>query len=217
MTQRLIADYSYLAVFLLMTAESACIPIPSELVMVFGGALAAGAMPGVDPTIALIVAAGVAGNVVGSYLAWALGRYGGQAAWRRWGSYIWLRASDLDRTQRWFARYGARAVLIGRILPAVRTFISLPAGISAMPPLRFGVYTFVGCLPWNAALAGAGYALDREWQVIARALHGPTYIISGAIGVFTLAGLAVFFRRRRTTVRREPAVPDSSEPAAKHH
>jgi membrane protein DedA with SNARE-associated domain len=199
--QEFIASYSYFAVFVLMAAESACIPIPSVLIMLFGGALAASAIPGAHPSLLLIVVAGVVGNVVGSYMAWAVGRYGGQAAWHRWGRYVWLGAGDLDRAERWFARYGAPAVFVGRLLPAVRTFISLPAGISAMPPIPFGVYTVAGCIPWTAALAGAGYALDRDWKTIAEALHGPGCAISSLIGVLVLAGLVLFFRRRRADRR----------------
>lgn len=199
--QQFIATYSYVAVFILMAAESACIPIPSELVMLFGGALAAQTIPDVHPSLALMVVAGVAGNLVGSYVAWALGRYGGQAAWLRWGSHLWLGAHDLDRAERWFARYGALAVFLGRLLPAVRTFISLPAGISAMPPIRFGIYTVAGCIPWTAALAYAGYALDRDWETIADAMHGPAVAVSGVVGAALIAGLAVFFRRRFTKAR----------------
>ena len=135
--QHLIASYGYLAVFLLMAAESACIPVPSELVMTFAGALAAGAVPGTRLNIVAVIAAGVAGNVAGSYIAWAAGRYGGQPALHRWGRLLWLGDHDLDRATRWFDRYGARAVLIGRVLPVVRTFISLPAGIAGMKPVRF--------------------------------------------------------------------------------
>jgi membrane protein DedA with SNARE-associated domain len=203
--QQFIASYSYVAVFLLMAAESACIPIPSELIMLFGGALAAPATSSAHPNLVLIIVAGVAGNVAGSYLAWAIGRYGGKAVWNRWGRYVRLGAHDLDRAERWFARYGAPAVFVGRLLPAVRTFISLPAGISAMPAIPFGVYTVAGCIPWTAALAGAGYALDRDWQTIADAFHGPSYVVSGVVGVLLLAGLVVFFRHRRgSTPSRAP-------------
>ena len=130
--QHFIATYGYLAIFLLMVAESACIPVPSELVMTFGGALAAGAVPGTGLNLAGVIIAGVAGNVVGSYLAWAVGRYGGQPALRRWGRRLHIRDHDLDRASQWFDRYGPRAVLIGRLIPVVRTFISLPAGIAGM-------------------------------------------------------------------------------------
>lgn len=184
--QHFIATYGYAAVFLLMVAESACIPVPSELIMTFGGALAAGAVPGTSLNLLAVIIAGVAGNVAGSYIAWAVGRYGGQPALRRWGRRVRLRDHDLDRANRWFARYGPRAVLIGRVLPVVRTFISLPAGIAGMDPVRFGIYTTIGCIPWTAALAYAGYAVGANWQSIADGFRGPTYIMA-AVAVIALA------------------------------
>jgi membrane protein DedA with SNARE-associated domain len=196
--QQFIATYGYLAVFILMVAESACIPVPSELIMPLGGALAAGAVAGHHLSLALVIVAGVAGNVVGSYLAWAVGRYGGQAALQRWGGKVWLRDHDLQVAYRWFDRYGPRAVLIGRLLPVVRTFISLPAGIAGMRPLRFGIYTTIGCIPWTAALAGAGYAVGASWQQIPNAFHTVTYIVA-AIVILTLAiGVWLFIRNRRS-------------------
>jgi membrane protein DedA with SNARE-associated domain len=184
--QHFIATYGYLAIFLLMVAESACIPVPSELIMTFGGALAAGAVPGTGLNLAGVIIAGTAGNVVGSYIAWAVGRYGGQPALRRWGRLLRIREHDLDRAIQWFDRYGPRAVLIGRLLPVVRTFISLPAGIAGMDPLRFGIYTTIGCVPWTAALGAAGYAVGKNWNSIVKGFHGPTYIIA-AVVVIALA------------------------------
>jgi membrane protein DedA with SNARE-associated domain len=198
--QHLIATYGYLAIFLLMVLESACIPVPSELIMTFGGALAAGAVPGTKLSLIGVIIAGVAGNVVGSYIAWAAGRYGGQALVRRPGRRGWIREHDLDRASRWFDRYGGRAVLIGRLLPVIRTFISLPAGFADMNPVRFGVYTTIGCIPWTAALAYAGYAVGSNWQSIVNGFHGPTYIIA-AIVVLALAVAAWRYLRRR---RAEP-------------
>ena len=195
--QHLIASYGYVAVFLLMAAESACIPVPSELVMTFGGALAAGAVPGASLNLVAVIAVGVAGNVAGSYVAWAAGRYGGQPALRRWGRRLWLRDHDLDRASRWFERYGARAVLIGRVLPVVRTFISLPAGIAGMKPVRFGLYTAIGCIPWTAALACAGYAVGAHWQSIASGFRGPTYIIAAVVVLVLAIAVWRYARRRR--------------------
>jgi membrane protein DedA with SNARE-associated domain len=196
--QHFIATYGYLAIFLLMLLESACIRVPSELIMTFGGALAAGAVPGTSLNLAGVIIAGVAGNVVGSYAAWAVGRYGGQTALRKWGARLRVREHDLDRASAWFDRYGARAVLIGRLLPAVRTFISLPAGIAGMAPVRFGVYTTLGCIPWTAALAYAGYAVGANWHSIVDGFQGPTYIIA-AIAVLILAiGLWRYLRSRRS-------------------
>ena len=114
--------------------------------------------------------------MVGSYIAWAVGWYGGQPALRRWGHRLWLRDHDLDRATNWFDRYGPKAVLIGRVLPVVRTFISLPAGIAGMEPVRSG--TNMG---QSAASRGpppfAYYAVGANWQSIANAFRGPTYII----------------------------------------
>jgi membrane protein DedA with SNARE-associated domain len=208
--QHLIATYGYVAVFLLMVAESACIPVPSELVMTFGGAVAAGAVPGTSLNLVAVIAAGVAGNVVGSYIAWAVGRYGGQRALRRWGQRLWLGDHDLDRADHWFARYGPRAVLIGRVLPVVRTFISLPAGIAGMDPARFGIYTTIGCIPWTAALACAGYAVGANWTSIVNGFRVPTYVISAVVLIAISVGVWRYVRRRRA----ENASPGRREPDA---
>jgi membrane protein DedA with SNARE-associated domain len=194
--QHFIATYGYLAVFVLMVAESACLPVPSELVMTFAGALAAGAVPGTSLNLVAVIAAGVAGNVVGSYLAWAAGKYGGQPALHRWGHRLWLREQDLDRANGWFARHGPRAVLIGRVLPVVRTFISLPAGIAGMDPVRFGIYTTIGCIPWTAALAYAGYAVGANWESIVNALRGPSYIIAAVVVIGLAIAIWRYARRR---------------------
>ena len=195
--QTFISNYGYLAIFVLMLAESACIPVPSELIMTFGGALAAGAVPGTHLNLAGVILAGTAGNVAGSYIAWAAGRYGAEPALRRWGRRIGIRGHDIDRGIAWFGRHGGKAVLIGRVVPVVRTFISLPAGIAQMPAPRFGLYTAIGCLPWTAALAVAGYEVGKNWQSIASAFHGPTYIIA-AVVVLVLVIAAWRWRRRLT-------------------
>lgn len=205
--QNFIATYGYLAVFLLMLAESACIPIPSELIMLFGGALAAGAVAGTHLDLAFVIVAGVAGNLAGSYLAWAVGRYGGQAALHRWGRRLKLREHDLDKASAWFNKYGPAAVGLGRVLPVIRTFISLPAGIAAMSPVRFGIYTTVGCIPWTAALAWAGYAVGGHWQTIADDFHGPTYVIAGLVAVAAVAGVIVYIRRHKADDGPAPTAP----------
>jgi len=199
--QHFIATYGYLAIFVLMLAESACIPVPSELIMTFGGALAAGAVPGTSLNLAGVILAGTAGNVAGSYIAWAVGRYLGLPAVRRvasgrWGRRLRFREHDLDRAVAWFGRYGGKAVLIGRVLPVIRTFISLPAGIAGMAPVRFGVYTTVGCLPWTAALATAGYAVGANWESIVSAFHGPTYIIAAVVLLGVVVLVWRYWRRR---------------------
>jgi membrane protein DedA with SNARE-associated domain len=210
--QHFIGSYGYLAILLLMVAESACIPVPSELTMPFGGAIAAGAVAGVHLSLPLVIAAGVAGNVIGSYLAWAAGRYGGEAAARRWSSFLGGQ-SGIERAQRWFDRYGGRAVLIGRLLPVVRTFISLPAGYAHMRPVRFGVYTVVGCVPWIGGLAWAGYAAGANWQRVQHLVNTPAYIIAGLIALLIIAGIVVAIVRRRKRRSAAPPVP-AADPAS---
>src|SRR5436190_24386138 len=140
---RWIGDYGALAVFLLMVAESACIPVPSEAIMVYGGFLVSQGKAG----LGAIIVAGVAGNLVGSLIAYWVGRLKGREWVLRW-HWLHVTPARLDRADRWFARWGEPAVLIGRILPVVRTFISLPAGIARMPVWRFTVLTIIGCVPW---------------------------------------------------------------------
>jgi membrane protein DedA with SNARE-associated domain len=194
--QQFIASYGYLAIFVLMMAESACIPVPSEVTMVFGGALAAGAVAGAHLNLPLVIAVGVAGNVAGSYIAWGVGAYGGRAAWRRWGRYVLLRPGDIDRADRWFGRHGTKAVFFGRLLPVVRTFISLPAGIARMSPVRFGIYTLAGCIPWTAALAWAGYAVGASWQDVANDFHGVTYALAAVVVLLVVIAVGLLVRRR---------------------
>jgi len=191
--QSFIASSGYLAVFLLMTAESACIPIPSEVTMLFAGALASRGTLSLVPVILL----GTLGNLVGSYIAWFVGRTGGRALLGRFGRLVLIRDEDLDRAERWFQTRGELAVFAGRLIPVVRTFISLPAGVAEMPAVRFGVYTVLGCLPWTAALAAAGYALGASWHSLVRGFTTATYVIAA----LAVVGIAVFFvarlRRRR--------------------
>lgn len=203
--QSFITHYGYLAVFLLMLAESACIPVPSEVIMLFGGALSAGAVAGAHPSLAGIIVAGVLGNVAGSYVAWAVGRYAGQAAVRRWGQRVGIHEREIDRSIAWFERHGSAAVLIGRVVPVVRTFISLPAGFAAMRPVRFGVYTTLGCIPWTAALGIAGYYIGANWQNVANGFHGPTYAIAAIVVIAIVAAVIVHFRRTRRNSSSDPA------------
>lgn len=206
--QQFVVSFGLLAIFGLMMAEAAGIPIASEATMLLGGALAGGAVPGVHMDLALVIVAGTAGNLIGSYLAWAVGHYGGRAALRRWGGGR-LHDVHLDRAVRWFDRHGAAAVFLGRLVPVVRTFISLPAGLADMPPARFGVYTFLGCLPWTAALAGAGYGIGENWRAAAHALNSPA-VVAGATAVLaTVAALVISRRHSRRHLGRAHSAPIS--------
>ncbi len=212
MFQHLISQYGYLAVFVLMLAESACIPVPSEVIMMFGGALAAGAVPGAHPALFGVFVAGVLGNIAGSYIAWAVGKYAGQAAIRRWGRRVGIRDHEIDKATAWFERHGPVAVLVGRVIPVIRTFISLPAGFADMSAGVFGLYTTLGAIPWTAVLAIAGYALGANWEHVANDFHGPTYAIAAVIVV----GVVVLIVRRRKAAAAAAARPGMPGQAAAH-
>lgn len=197
--QQFIISSGLFAIFVLMVAESACVPVPSEVTMLLGGALAGGAIAGAHPALVAVIAAGTLGNVVGSYLAWAVGRYGGRSVLLRWGRYVSLDEADLDRAHDWFTRHGASSVFFGRLLPVIRTFISLPAGFAGMAPIRFGIYTTLGCLPWTAALAGAGYAIGANWQQVADGFRWPTYVIAALVVIGAAVAATTFVRHRRRT------------------
>jgi membrane protein DedA with SNARE-associated domain len=209
--QHLISQYGYLAVFVLMLAESACIPVPSEVIMMFGGALAAGAVPGAHPSLFGVFVAGVLGNVVGSYISWAVGKYAGQAAIGRWGRRVGIREHEIDKATVWFERHGTLAVLVGRVIPVIRTFISLPAGFAEMPAGVFGLYTTLGAIPWTAALAILGYALGANWEHVANDFHGPTYAIAG---ILVIAVVVIIVRRRRAKAAAAPAPGTAASTAA---
>jgi membrane protein DedA with SNARE-associated domain len=218
--QHFIGAYGYWAIFVLMVAESACIPIPSELTMPLGGALAAGAVPGVHLSLALVITVGVVGNVVGSYIAWAVGRYGGQDAWRRLTRFAAGSDDGLARAQGWFDRYGARSVFLGRLLPVIRTFISLPAGFAKMPPIRFGLYTVAGCVPWITGLAWAGYAAGASWHRVTGLVQDAGYVVAG-LAVLLIVAAVIFLvrarRRRQAAALGEPAHSEPAHNAAAHN
>ncbi|MGC1783232.1 MAG: DedA family protein [Acidobacteriaceae bacterium] len=156
----LISHIGYAGVALLMAIESACIPLPSEIIMPFAGYLVyTGRF-----NLYLVATAGAIGCNIGSGIAYWIGAYGGRPLVERFGSYVLLNRRDLDRTTRFFERYGSITVLAARLLPVVRTFIALPAGIARMPQRRFHIYTFVGSWPWCLALACAGMKLGNAWN-----------------------------------------------------
>ena len=208
----IILQYGLVAVFVLMLLESACIPVPSEVTMLFGGALAdAGFVASLGAegrhlNFAAVGLAGTLGNLVGSWIAWAVGFRGGRPLIERWGRYVFLRKHELDRAEVWFERYGEPTVFVSRLLPVVRTFISLPAGIAEMPFVRFSLYTFLGCLPWTFALTALGYALGSQWQVVERFLRP----ISIAIALLVVAAAAWWLYRRWKEQRRP--TPTGADP-----
>src|SRR5438093_3873039 len=159
----------------MMLLGSACIPIPSEAVMAFGGALASSTFatralgePGRELDLVIVILVGVAATMVGSWLAYGAGRAGGRPLIDRWGRYLLIRPHEVDRAHAWFERHGQGAVFFSRMLPLVRAFISVPAGVAWMPFGRFTLYTFLGSLPWTIGLAAAGYGLGASWDRVER-------------------------------------------------
>lgn len=167
----------YWGVFLAMTLESACIPLPSEVIMPFAGfAVSEGKM-----TLLGITIVGVLGNLVGSWIAYFVGLKGGRPFLEKYGKYVLITPSKLDMAHNWFERYGHEAVFISRMLPAVRTFISLPAGIAEMDFKKFTIYTLLGSIPWVLFLGYVGVMLGPHWEQIRSYFHILDIIV--AIGV----------------------------------
>ena len=211
-----IEDYGYLAVFVLMVLESACIPIPSEITMLFGGAAAnatfAATLPGEPAHLNFIVIGlvGAVANLVGSWIAYWIGMRGGRPLIERWGRYVFLRPHELDRAEAWFADHGEAAVFVSRLLPVIRTFISLPAGVARMPFGKFTIYTFLGCLPWTFALAGVGYAVGSRWHIVERYFR-PIAIV---IGLACVAVAAWWLVKRYRAKRAAEAAASTAEPTS---
>lgn len=199
-----IARYGLLAVFVLMVLESACIPIPSEVTMLFGGALTTAPFlaPEQQLDFWLVVLAGTVGNVIGSWLAYWAGYKGGRPLVDRWGRYLLIRPHEVDRAHEWFERRGQSAVFVGRLLPVIRTFISLPAGVVRMGFWRFTFYTVLGCLPWCLALTWIGALLGERWESAERLMRP----FAWAIAVALAAGIAWWVWHRIRTIRAEEAV-----------
>jgi len=155
-----ISALGYSGVVLLMAIESACIPLPSEIIMPFSGYLVStGQM-----NLWGVAVAGAVGCVLGSLIAYWVGMYGGRPLIEKYGRYILLSRHDLDLADRWFAKYGEIIVFVSRLLPAIRTFIAFPAGVARMNLTKFVIYTFAGSLPWCLGLAYAGQKLGEQWN-----------------------------------------------------
>jgi membrane protein DedA with SNARE-associated domain len=186
-------------VFGLMTLESACIPVPSEATMLFAGF---NVHEG-DMTLFGIVAAGVLGNLVGSWIAYAAGYYGRLELLER-NRLIHINRKHLEWADSWFQRHGDATVFFTRLLPIVRTFISLPAGVARMPFWRFTAFTIAGCVPWVLMLAIIGREVGERWEEWRDNLHYLDYAVLVAI----LAGIAyLLIRRRRDRTRAAAAGP----------
>ncbi|HKF23946.1 MAG TPA: DedA family protein [Candidatus Angelobacter sp.] len=203
-TVAVISAGGYVGVMLLMAIESACIPLPSEIIMPFAGYLVyTGRF-----SLFWAATAGALGCNLGSVVAYEIGCYGGRPLVERYGRYVWLSRHDLDTAERFFQRFGSAAVFLGRLLPVIRTFIALPAGLARMPRLKFHIYTFVGSWPWCFALAWAGMKLGERWDTdphLRQVLHRLDFVV-----LILLLGGALWFVRSHWRNRMQQALNQST-------
>jgi membrane protein DedA with SNARE-associated domain len=182
-----ISTAGYFGVVFLMTIESACIPLPSEIIMPFAGYLVSLG----KANLFGVATAGAIGCNIGSTIAYYVAALGGRPVLEAYGKYILITRKDLERTDRFFSRYGAATVFFGRLLPVVRTFIAFPAGIARMPMLKFQVYTFLGSWPWCFVLAYAGMKLGEAWETNP-AFKAAFHRFHTVVVVLLLAGIVWF-------------------------
>jgi membrane protein DedA with SNARE-associated domain len=189
-------------VFLLMVGESACLPIPSEGTMLFAGFNVANG----EYSLLTVVTVGVVANLIGSWIAYGIGYFGRVDLLEKHGRKVFIKPHHLHKADDWFERYGDATVFFSRMLPIVRTFISLPAGVARMPFLRFTVFTVLGCIPWVFLIAFIGQQAGDRWEDWKEHLHYVDYVVVLAI-VACVVWLFVRYRRRRGS---EPAAVDAA-------
>jgi membrane protein DedA with SNARE-associated domain len=189
-----ISHLRYAGIALLMGIESACVPLPSEIIMPFSGYLVSTG----ELRLWLVTLAGAIGCVVGSWLAYAVGAWGGRPLVERYGKYVLISPRDLDLADRWFQRHGDITIFVGRLLPVVRTFIAFPAGVARMPLWRFTAYTFLGSLIWCWALAWIGLKLGEHWNTLGVYFHR----FDALVGALILLGIGLYVWRHVRHLRR---------------
>ncbi|MGZ7118878.1 MAG: DedA family protein [Methanobacterium sp.] len=182
----LIENLGYWGIFIGMTIESACIPLPSEVIMPFAGFVVN------EGKLSLlgITLVGALGNLFGSLIAYYVGLKGGRPLLEKYGKYILIGHRELDLADNWFKKYGHEAVFISRMIPGIRTFISLPAGIARMDLKKFVIYTFLGSLPWTFALGYIGVQLGHNWEIIKSYFHILDIIV--VIGVIVFVAYLIY-------------------------
>jgi membrane protein DedA with SNARE-associated domain len=210
-----IGDYGLYAIFFLMLVD-AVFPAASEPVMVYGGAVAAGAFAGQDvtlfgneieqglPAYVAVATAGTVGYLIGSLLGWWIGAAAGRPFLEQHGRWFHLNAAKLDKAEKWFDRWDDWAVFLGRITPVARSFISIPAGVFRMPLGRYTVLTLIGSALWCFPLAGIGWALGANWESFHHAFHYVDYLVIAAIVAIAAAIGWRFLRRRRARLESRP-------------
>ena len=195
-----ISGGGYWGIALLMAIESACIPLPSELIMPFAGYLVSTGRF----DLFLAATAGAIGCNLGSIVAYEVGKRGGRPVAERWGRYLLIGADELDAADRFFRRWGPAAVLIGRLLPVIRTFIAFPAGVARMPLIPFHLYTFIGSWPFCLGLAWVGMTLGDQWNSDPR-LKAAFHQADLAIGLVLVAAISLYVWHRVRGIRKNRA------------
>ncbi len=188
-----IEQLGYVGIFIAMGLESACIPLPSEVIMPFAGYVAwKGTL-----TLLGVAIAGTLGCLAGSLVAYYVGAYGGRPLLDRYGRYVLIHKSELDRAHAWFEKHGEITVFVSRVLPIIRTFISLPAGIAGMDIKKFSVYTTLGSFPWCLGLAYVGILLGPHWSEVEQVFRYLDFVVILGLGV--VLGYVVYHRKRITS------------------
>ena len=188
--------WGYYAVAILMALENACIPIPSELILGFAGYMIyAGRM-----TFTMAMVAGMVGGMAGSYFAYYVGHYGGRPFVDKYGKYFFVKKSHVDIAQEWFDKYGIKAVFFSRMLPVVRTFISLPAGFAHVDMRQFFFYTFIGSLPWTALILFIGMMLGEGWKVMMEVGHEISLAVAAILVIICIVLYVQYNRKKKKRV-----------------
>jgi membrane protein DedA with SNARE-associated domain len=207
-----LASHAIYAIVLFGVLEAMCIPISSELTFLVGGAIASGAVIGTHqqatqhPSLALVIILGTLAELVGSFIAYGAGRAGGRPLVHRFGKYVLVTQRDVDRAERFLVGRGAWALPVARMLPVIRAFASLVAGVVEIPPLRFGILNAIGTVVYVSVLSGIGYSLGGEWEKFNKTFSDVSYVLVGLI-VLAIAGYVI---HRLREFRKESAY------AAKH-
>lgn len=207
--QSFLVSHAIYAIIIFGVLEAACVPISSELTFLLGGAIASGGVAGAHqhPTLAMVIILGTLAELVGSYISYGVGRWGGHPLVRRWGRYVLVTENDVARAERFLVGRGAWALPVARMMPFVRTFASIVGGLTDIPPIRFGVLSLTGTLLYVGIVAGIGYSVGSEWSKINHGISVASYIVAAVVVV----ALVAFVVHRLREFRREAAAAAAPE------
>ena len=212
--QSFIVSHAIYAIILFGVLEAMCIPISSELTFLLGGAVASGGIPGTHqhPSLLLVIVLGTLAELVGSYVSYYVGRVGGKPLVRRWGRYVLVTEGDVARAERFLLGRGVWALPVARMLPFVRAFASIVAGFVDIPPVRFGILSFIGTLVYVVVLSSIGYSLGGQWSKVSHSLSMISYVVV-AVVVVALIGFVIYrlreFRKENAAATARDETPAS--------